>query len=48
MDIPRSQNEIADYISRISDTDDWMVDPVLFMYIDMVWGPHTVDCFADA
>ena len=46
--IPRSKNEIADYISRIDDADDWMIDPSMFMYIDMVWGPHTVDCFATA
>ena len=43
--IPRSQNQIADYISRITDADDWMIDPSLFMSVDMWWGPHTVDCF---
>jgi hypothetical protein len=46
--IPRSKNEIADYISRIQDYDDWMIDPTYFMSIDMVWGPHTLDCFASA
>ena len=46
--IPRSENEIADYISRIQDTDDWMIDPYLFMSVDMMWGPHTIDCFASA
>ena len=46
--IPRSHNDIADCISRIQDYDDWMVDPALFMSIDMVWGPHTLDCFAFA
>ena len=44
--IPRSQNELADYISRIQDFDDWMVDPNFFNFINMAWGPHTVDCFA--
>ena len=46
--IPRSQNEIADYVSRITDADDWMIDPSLFMSVGMLWGPHTVDCFASA
>ena len=46
--IPRSQNQIADYISRIMDADHWMIDPSLFMTVDMWRGPHTVDCFASA
>lgn len=45
--VPRSANEIADYISRIRDFDDWMVNPVVFRYLDNMWGPHTVDCFAN-
>ena len=45
--IPRSANEIADYISRIQDFDDWMASPVLFGFLDEAWGPHTVDCFAN-
>ena len=28
--IPIAQNQLADYISRIQDCDDWMVDPNLF------------------
>ena len=44
--IPRKENERADYISRIVDVDDWMVDPMLFQQLDALWGPHTVDCFA--
>ena len=44
---PRSANEIADYISRIRDFDDWSIHPELFRLIDSIWGPHTVDCFAD-
>ena len=44
--VPRSQNERADYISRIVDFDDWKVNPCLFHYLDGMWGPHTVDCFA--
>ena len=41
--IPRAQNETADYLSRIKDTNDWMIDPNLFMSIDTVWGSHTLN-----
>ena len=44
--IPRSENERADFVSRIVDHDDWGLDPSLFQVIDTSWGPHTVDCFA--
>ena len=33
---------------RMTDADDWMVNPSLFMSVDMLWGPHTVDSFASA
>ena len=46
--IPRSQNQIANYICRITDADDWMIGQSLFMSVDMLWGPHTVDCFASS
>ena len=45
--IPRNENEQADYISRIIDLDDWMLDPQVFPELDVRWGPHTVDRFAD-
>lgn len=45
--IPRSENEQADFISRIEDYDDWMLDPKEFASIDNLWGPHTIDRFAD-
>eukprot|EP00731_Ephydatia_muelleri_P018538 Em0011g578a len=44
--IPREQNEIADYISRIVDYDDWYVNPAVFAWVEELWGPHTVDRFA--
>jgi hypothetical protein len=46
--IPRAQNQLADYISRIPDFDDLKIDPNLFLFIDFSWGPHTVDRFASA
>jgi len=45
--IPRNENEFADYLSRVSDGDDWVLNPVVFQDLDARWGPHTVDRFAD-
>ena len=44
--IPREENQMADYISRIMDYDDWSLDPFMFKALDDLWGPHTVDRFA--
>ena len=44
--IPREQNEIADYLSRRVDCDDWFINPLVFKQIELLWGPHTVDRFA--
>ena len=46
--IPRSENEIADYCSRIIDPDDWCVSRELFDMIDRIWGPHEIDWFASS
>ena len=45
--IPRFSNEQADYLSRIVDFDDWSVSPHIFRFLDLKWGPHSIDCFAD-
>ena len=45
--IPRELNERADFISRIVDYDDWYLNPSVFAWLDAIWGPHTVDRFAD-
>lgn len=44
--IPRHFNFKADYWSKVVDTDDWMLNPVHFRQLDILWGPHTVDRFA--
>ena len=44
--IPRSQNEQADWLSRIVDKDDWEIPTEFFLRLDASWGPHTVDRFA--
>ena len=46
--IPREKNELADYYSRIVDYDDWMLNPSTFTWLDAIWGPHTIDRFANA
>ena len=45
--IPREENELADYYSRVVEYDDYMLHPVLFQWLDNIWGPHTVDRFAN-
>ena len=44
--IPREKNQQADYLSRLVDHDDWMLNPYIFQWIDSIWGPHTIDRFA--
>ena len=45
--IPREQNEIADYYSRIKDTDNWSIDNDSFRFINNLYGPFTVDRFVN-
>ena len=44
--VPRSQNVIADEISKISDSDNWEISQELFNYLNSLWGPFQVDRFA--
>ena len=44
--IPRERNQYADYLSRIVDYDDWKLDPGVFMELERMFGPHSVDRFA--
>ena len=37
--IPREQNQLADYYSRIVDNDDWMLNPEKFHWLDAIWEP---------
>ncbi|XP_072039886.1 uncharacterized protein [Amphiura filiformis] len=45
--IPREENQLADEISRFVDWDDWGVSSAFFSFVDNIYGPHTVDRFAD-
>lgn len=44
--VPRKHNIEADYLSRQTDQDDYMLNPLHFAALDILWGPHTVDRFA--
>ena len=46
--IPRSLNDRADFLSRLVDVNDWRVSSQFFQFIDSIWGPHTVDRFANS
>ena len=46
--IPRSDNEVADYLSKFVDFDDWGVKDSYFQTLNSIWGPFTVDCFANS
>jgi hypothetical protein len=37
--IPRSENEKADYISRLIDHEDWEVSGKIFDLMNGLWGP---------
>ena len=44
--LPRTQNERADYLSKIADYDDWTVKDCYFHAGTSIWSPCSVDCFA--
>ena len=45
--IPREQNAAADRLSKDIDFDDWRTSQTMFEGLDIPWGPHTIDRFAD-
>ncbi|XP_072043483.1 uncharacterized protein, partial [Amphiura filiformis] len=45
--IPRTENQEADYLSRLIDFDDWGVSRPFFDFMNSLWGPYSVDRFAD-
>ena len=44
--IPRSLNQLANWISKDIDQDDYKLHPDLFATLDILWGPHTIDRFS--
>ena len=45
--IPRALNTEADLLSKHVDLDDWEISSELFSYLDELWGPFSIDRFAD-
>ena len=45
--VPRSKNFDADEVSKLIDYDDWYTADHLFSFLDRLWGPHTIDRFAN-
>ena len=44
--IPRTENEKADFISRLIDVDDWQLTESFFATLEGACGPYSVDCMA--
>ena len=44
--VPGSENETANWISKDSYKDDYMLNPDIFAAADILRGPHTVDRFS--
>lgn len=46
--VPRELNAEADESSRLIDWDDWAISKEVFSYLNSLWGPFTIDGFANA
>ena len=44
--VPRKENQLADYLSKLTDVDDWGIQPHIFQWVTILWGPFTIDRFA--
>ena len=44
--VPRDDNQVADYISKIVDPDDWEITEGFLEFLEEKWGPFTIDRFA--
>ena len=46
--ILRDQNSEADHFSKVVDIDDYSVHDDVFIHLDGLWGPHSIDRFASS
>ena len=44
--IPRSDNLISDWFCKDIHKDDYMLNPEIFVAVDVRWGPHSIDTFS--
>ena len=45
---PRTENDLADLLSKLDEPDDWALQSNVFSWLSSLWGPFTVDLFASA
>ena len=45
--IHRTENEQEDTTSKIQDPDDWRLSFKIFYEVELHWGPHTTNYFAN-
>ena len=46
--IPLDQNSEADRFSKVVDIDNYSVHDDVFIHLDRLWGPHSIDSFASS
>lgn len=46
--VPRNENVIADFFSKMYEADDWGIDDRIFKLFNRKWGPFTCDLFANS
>ena len=46
--VPRERIFYADHLSKLVDHDDWCTSMPLFKALQSLWGPYTIDRFADS
>ena len=44
--IPTQENREADAISKMINSDDYKSTQAVFRYLNVIWGPRTIDRFA--
>jgi ribonuclease HI len=45
---PRGRNQLADYISKMREPDDWSLRRSVFRKLEKSWGPFDIDLFSSA
>lgn len=46
--IPHGETEIANYLSKVVDYDDWSVKELYYRIAESLSGPFAIDCFANS
>ena len=44
--VPRDNNHFTDYLSNLTDVNDWGIHSDIYQWLNTLWGPFTVDRFA--